>query len=89
MNLPVPKINVQLLETVKRPLRPPRARDKLKKSAENVTDWFDWLKKSGESFVNKTSEKWQKLKKSVMSFFGEDFPIRKEKVLCKILLDNM
>ena len=51
----------------------------LKKSAENVTDWFDWLKKSGENLVNKTSEKWKKLKKSIMSFFGEKFPIRKEK----------
>ena len=40
---------------------------------------MDWLKKSGESFVNKASKKWQNLKKSVMSFFGEDFPIKQGK----------
>ena len=59
MNLPVPKIEVPLLEPVKRPLVPPRVKKKLKESAESVVGWLDWLKKSGASFVNKASETWQ------------------------------
>ena len=62
MNLPVPRIEVPILEPVKRPLRPPRAKKKLEESAENVIGWMDWLKKSGESFVNKASKTWQKMK---------------------------
>ena len=62
MNLPVPRIEVPILEPVKRPLRPPRAKKKLEESAESVIGWMDWLKKSGESFVNKASKTWQKMK---------------------------
>ena len=37
------------------------------------------MKESGKEFVNKASSTWKKMKNSVMSFFGEDFQIRKEK----------
>ena len=81
MNAPVPEINVPTLEPMQRPLRPPRAKEKLSKSAENTTNWFDWLRNSGRNLVDKTSEKWKRLKKSVTRFFDEDFKIRKNKVL--------
>ena len=48
INSRVPEINVPTLQPVKRPLRPPRAKEKLKESAENATNWFDWLRENGK-----------------------------------------
>ena len=51
MNTHVPKQKALVLEPEKVPLRPPRPKRqqrKLQQEAEKVTNWFDWLRNSGQ-----------------------------------------